>query len=258
MEDNVQNTLKARIVAGKVSYGVSVMIPSPQAVEMVAGLGFDFCLIDCEHGTIGVESMEAMVMAAEQGGIAPIVRPPTNASEEISRAMDRGAYGVQVPHVRCAAEARRAVQAVKFGPLGTRSLAVGTRPSRYGYALTRAEYVTETNRETLVCVQLEDVEAIERADEILAVEGVDVFFIGPSDLSQSMGYASQPDAPAVREAIEGTFAKIRAAGKVSGSAGSLGALLSYRQQGALYLYTHLTRLLSDGAASFFASVHRDR
>lgn len=248
------NPLKEKLYAGQPAYGASVMIPSTQIVEMVAHLGFDWVLIDCEHGAIGLESVEEMVMAAEAGGIVPIVRPPTNALEAIAQVMDRGAMGVQVPHIRSADDARCAVEAVKFHPLGKRSLAVGTRASRYGYSLSQVEYVAQANRETLICAQLEDAEALRNAEAILAVEGVDVFFVGPSDLSQSLGYPGQPEAPPVREAIEALFAKIRAAGRIAGSAGSAPAICRYRAQGALYLYTHLTRLLQEGAAVFWRAV----
>lgn len=247
-------SLKEKLYAGQPAYGVSVMIPSAQIVEMVAHLGFDWVLIDCEHGTIGLESVEGMVMAAEAAGITPIVRPQTNTPEAIAQVMDRGAMGVQVPHIRSGEEARRAVEAVKFYPLGKRSLAVGTRAGRYGYGLSQAEYVAQANRETLVCAQLEDAEALDNAEEILAVEGIDVFFIGPSDLSQSLGYPGQLEAPPVREAMDTLFGKIRAAGRIAGSAGSASALVRYRAQGALYLYTHLTRILQEGAAAFWKAV----
>lgn len=244
------NALKHKLQAGQPAYGVSVMIPSPQTVEMLGRLGFDWVLIDCEHGSIGLESVEAMVMAADVTGITPIVRPSTATPEAIAQVMDRGALGVQAPHINSAADARRVVEAVKFHPLGQRSLAVGTRAGGYGLGLSRAEYVAEANRETLVCIQWEDVEALQHADEMLAVAGVDVYFIGPSDLSQSLGYPGRPDAPPVREAIADALASIRAAGRISGSAGGAPALQDYRSQGALYLYTHLTTLLAEGAARF--------
>lgn len=246
----MHNVLKRKLLAGQPAYGVSVMIPSPQAVEMLGRLGFDWVLIDCEHGSIGLETVEAMVMAAEASGITPIVRPATASPEAIAQVMDRGALGVQAPHINSASDARRVVQAVKFHPLGQRSLAVGTRAGNYGYGLSRADYVAEANRETLVCVQWEDAEALCHMDEMLCVEGVDVCFIGPSDLSQSLGYPGQPEAPPVRQAITEALERIRAAGRIAGSAGGAAALRTYRAQGALYLYTHLTTLLAEGAARF--------
>ncbi|RMF89546.1 MAG: 2-dehydro-3-deoxyglucarate aldolase [Nitrospinota bacterium] len=246
--------MKEKLLAGQPAFGVSVMIPSPQVVEMIGKLGFDWVLIDCEHGTISLESVELMAMAAALSGITPIARPWQNTPEAIMQVMDRGVLGVQVPHVNTAEDARRAVESVKFHPQGKRGLAAGTRPASYGLGLSMAEYTVEANRETLVCVQLEEEEALHNLESILQVEGVDVFFIGPSDLSQSMGYPGRSDAPPVREAMDQAFAAIVAAGKVSGSAGNPQAIRTYRQKGVRYLYTHLTTLLSRASTMFFESV----
>ena len=150
------NRLKARFAAGEPAFGLSVMIPSAQIVEMAAGAGFDWVLIDCEHGSVGVETMEQMVMAADAAGITPIFRPRSNSAADILMAMDRGAMGVQVPHISTAAAARAAVQAVKFHPQGARSLAAGTRASGYGFRGSIGEFTASANRETLVCIQIED------------------------------------------------------------------------------------------------------
>jgi len=128
-ENTVKNSsMKTKLAAGEAVMGCSVMIPSPQMVEMVGHAGFDWVLIDMEHGTIGLESAELMIMAAESVGLNAIVRPRSNASADISAAMDRGAKGVQIPHVNTAPDARRVVAAVKFGPGDNRGLAAGTRP----------------------------------------------------------------------------------------------------------------------------------
>lgn len=252
-----KNRLKGKLRSGQAALGVSVMIPSPQIVEMVGRLGFDWVMIDCEHGTIGPESVELMAMAADAAGIAPIVRPRSRRPEDILQALDRGAMGVQVPHVNTAADARQVVQAARYYPLGCRGLAAGTRPSDYGLGLPLADYAQQANDETLVCVQLEEVEALHRIGEILQVDGVDVFFVGPSDLSQSMGYPGRVDAPQVQQAIGQAFAAILAAGKVAGSAGSMAAIARYLEQGCLYTYTHIPTLLASGAAEFMRIV-RDR
>ncbi|MBN1583336.1 MAG: 2-dehydro-3-deoxyglucarate aldolase [Anaerolineae bacterium] len=246
--------MKAKIQSGQPAYGVSVMIPSPQVVEMIGHLGFDWVLIDCEHGTNTLESVELMIMAAEVSGITPIVRPKTKDPDDILKVMDRGAMGVQVPHVNTADDARRAVEAVKYHPLGKRGLAAGTRPANYGFGLSMAEFVAQSNRETLVCVQLEEAEALDNIDAILQVEGIDVFFIGPSDLSQSMGYPGQISAPPVQAAIDRAFETIRTAGKVPGSAGSVPSIVGYLEKGCLYVYTHVPKLLNAGAEAFFRAV----
>lgn len=234
------------------------MFPSPQIVEIVGKLGFDWVLIDCEHGSNSPESVELMAMAAELSGVTPIARPWTNSPEAILRVMDRGAMGVQVPHVNTAADARRAVEAVKYHPLGNRGLAVGTRPANFGFRESAADYVKIANQETLVCVQLEEKEALQNIDEILQVEGVDVFFVGPSDLSQSMGYPGRSDAPEVKDAMDKAFTSIVAAGKTPGSAGNARATLNYLDKGVRYLYTHLTTLLLRGSTEYFNAVKRER
>lgn len=254
----MKNRMKEKLLSGRPAFGVSVMFPSPQVVEMVGRLGFDWVLIDCEHGSTSPESVELMVMAAELAGLTPIARPWTNSPEAILRLMDRGVMGVQIPHVNTAADARRAVESVKFHPLGNRGLAAGTRPANYGFGVSPADYVVEANRETLVCVQLEEAEALHNLGEILQVEGVDVLFVGPSDLSQSMGHPGRSDVPEVREAMNQAFAAIVAAGKVPGSAGNTQAIRGYLQKGVRYLYTHLTTLLATGSKEFLETVRTDR
>lgn len=245
------NRMKAKLLAAEPAYGASIMIPSPQLVEMLGHLGFDWVLIDCEHGTISLETVELLVMASEAVGLTPIARPATNRPDHILQLMDRGVMGVQVPHVNTAGDARRAVAAVKYHPLGSRGLAPGTRPSSYGFGGAMADYVQAANRETLVCVQLEEAEAIRNADEILKVEGIDVFFIGPSDLSQSLGHPGNPQAPEVQAAVKTTLAKIVAAGKIPGTPADPGNVQNLLKQGVRYLYTHVPKLLGRGAAEFF-------
>ena len=244
------NSMKAAILSGRAAIGLSVMIPSPQIVEMAGRLGFDWVLIDCEHGTINRETVELMAMAAEAGGTTPIARPATNSPDAILQVLEAGALGVQVPHVSTAAQAHAAVAAVKYHPLGSRGLAAGTRPAGYGFGGSAAEYVEAANRETLVCVQIEDTEGLANLREILAVPGVDVFFVGPSDLAQALGHPGRTDAPEVRAAIDGAFRTILAAGKVPGSTGAPDAVAGLIRQGIRYTYTHLTRLLAQAGREF--------
>lgn len=241
------NLMKRKLLAGEPAVGLSVMIPSPQIVEMAGALGFDWVLIDCEHGTLNLETVELMAMAAEAAGITAIARPASHAPEEISRVMDRGVMGVQVPHVRTVADAERAVAAVKFHPLGSRGLALGTRPAGYDFGTSLGDYAARANAETLVCVQIEDAEAVDGAAEIAAVEGVDVVFVGPSDLSQSFGFPGNPKAEPVAAAIEAILAAARAAGRILGHPVKAGTIETMKEQGVLYMYTHLSHILARGA-----------
>src|SRR5256884_6054627 len=120
-----ENTLKQQLYAGKAAFGVMCTFPSPRAVEMLGHLGFDWILLDNEHGSITVDTAEACIAAAELSGMAPIVRPVGNKPEIIAPFLDRGAWGVQVPHVNTAGEARAAVDAVKYGPEGPRGIFSG-------------------------------------------------------------------------------------------------------------------------------------
>ena len=244
--------MKAKRLAGEAALGCSLMFPAPQIVEMLGFAGFDWVLLDGEHGSLSLADLELMAMAADAVGITAIARPRSNSSADITAVMDRGVMGVQVPHVCTAADARRAVAAVKFGPGSGRSLAAGTRPDRWGMGGAMADFTTAANAQSLVCVQLEDAEAIRNVEAILAVAGIDVFFIGPSDLSQSLGYPGNPKAPPVAEAIEATLARIRAAGRIPGMPATAAALPEVLAQGCRYVYTQLPRVLAAGATAYLS------
>jgi 4-hydroxy-2-oxoheptanedioate aldolase len=167
--------------------------------------------------------------------------------------LDRGVKGVQIPHINTRADAERAVAAVKFGPGARRGLAAGTRPDRWGLGARMPDFAAQANAQSLVCVQIEHEDAVKNVDEILQVEDIDVFFIGPSDLSQSMGHPGNPKAPPVARAIEQTLAKIRAAGKVPGMPATTETLPGVVGSGCRYVYNHLPRILGAGANEFLAA-----
>ena len=250
------NRMKASLHAGEPVFGCSIMVPSPQMVEMIAHAGFDWVLIDLEHGTIDLQTAELMIIAAEASGVTPIARPRSNSKADITSIMDRGAMGVQVPHVNSADDARRALDAVKFGPGDRRGLAAGTRPDSYGLSGSMQGFTERSNAESLVCVQLEHAEAIDNLDDILAVDDIDVFFIGPSDLSQSMGHPGDPGAKAVAAAIDGALQKIVAAGRVPGMPAAADRLDAVLGAGAKYIYTHLPKLVGGGAAAYLSAARK--
>ena len=250
--------MKAKLAAGEPAFGVSVMFPSPHVVEMLGALGFDWVLLDCEHGSLSPESVELMAMAAQASGMTPIARPATRSAEHIAQVLDRGVLGVQVPHVITADDARAAVQAVKYHPLGRRSLAAGTRAANYDARGSMADYVRDANEATLIAVQIEDREALPNLDAILAVQAIDVFFIGPSDLSQSMGHPGNAKAAPVAQAIEAALARIRAAGKTPGMPSGVDNVSEVLAKGVRYVYTHVPRLLAAAARSYLESPSTQR
>jgi 2-keto-3-deoxy-L-rhamnonate aldolase RhmA len=245
-----QNRMKDKLRAGEPVFGVSVMIPSPQIVEIIAAAGFDWVLLDCEHGTLTIESVELMAMAAEASGITAIARPATKSPEHILQVLDRGVMGVQVPHVNTAEDAREVVAAVKYHPAGRRGLAAGTRAAAYDSHGTLADYVKAANDATLIAIQLEDCPAIENIDALLKVDEIDVFFIGPSDLSQAMGHPGNPKAPAVAEAIDSSFRKMVAARRTPGTPATAENVRDVLDKGVRYIYTHLPRLLASSATAY--------
>jgi 4-hydroxy-2-oxoheptanedioate aldolase len=245
-----RNVMKEKLRAGEPVFGVSVMIPSPQIVEMCAAAGFDWVLLDCEHGTLTLESVELMAMAAEASGITAIARPVTRSPEHILQVLDRGVMGVQVPHVNTAEEARDVVAAVKYHPAGKRGLAAGTRSAVYDSIGTLADYVKAANDATLIAIQLEDAPAIDNIDELLKVDDIDVFFIGPSDLSQAMGHPGNPRAPVVAQAIDASFRKMVAAKRTPGTPATAENVRETLDKGVRYIYTHLPRLISGSAKAY--------
>jgi 4-hydroxy-2-oxoheptanedioate aldolase len=246
----MRNRMKEKLRAGEPAFGVSVMIPSPQIVEIIGAAGFDWVLLDCEHCTLTLESVELMAMAADACGITPIARPATRSPEHILQVLDRGVMGVQVPHVNTVAQAREVVAAVKFHPDGQRGLAAGTRAARYDAHGSLADYVKAANDATLIAIQLEEQAAIDNLDALLQVPGIDVFFIGPSDLSQSLGHPGNPQAPPVARAIEESLRKMRAAGRTPGMPATAEKVRDALSQGVRYLYTHLPRLMAASAKTY--------
>jgi len=173
------NRMKDKIARGEPALGCSVMFPSPQIVEMLGCAGFDWVLIDCEHGSISANDVELMAMACDAAGITPIARPKTKSPSDIQAVMDRGVMGVQVPHINTGDDARAAVAAVKFGVGSARGLAAGTRPDAWGMGARMADFAQAANAQSLVCVQLEHEAALANIDAILAVEGIDVSSSAP-------------------------------------------------------------------------------
>ena len=230
-----KNLTKEKINAGETAYGVFVNVGCPAIVEVIGHIGFDFVLLDAEHGPMGVETCEQMVRAADTVNITPVIRIGMNIQQNILRYLDIGALGVQIPMLYTKADAEAVVRAIKYRPEGRRGLA-GVRVNNWGLTGPLGDYVKEANRETLVITQIETMEAVENLDEILTVPNIDIIFIGPNDLSVAMGYPGQTKHPEVQEMIEKLVKKIHAAGKASGTvAYDLDALKKCKERGFQFI-----------------------
>jgi 2-keto-3-deoxy-L-rhamnonate aldolase RhmA len=247
--------LRERMSAG-VAAGIGLTFAAPQLVELCGRAGFHWALIDCEHGAFSAESVEQACIAGDAAGLSVMVRPPSDRPEAILAALDRGAAGVQVPHVATAAQADAIVRAVKYGPRGDRGLGTSVRAAGYGVDLDVAAYVARANRETIVCVQIEDREGLANVAEIAAVPGVDVVFVGPMDLSQALGHPGDLARPEFRREVERAFAAAQAAGALTGTSGNAAWVRYGIGLGARYVYTGLVGVLLPGAREFIAATQQ--
>ncbi len=248
-----KNLTKEKIKAGKTAYGVFVSMWSPTIVEIIGHTGFDFVLLDAEHSPISAEGCEQMVRAADCVNITPIIRVAMNIRQNILRYLDIGALGVMLPQVNSKAEVENVIESVKYPPQGSRGLA-SVRAADYGLTGSLGDYVKEANRETMVIVQIETMQAVDNLKEILAVPGTDVVFIGPSDLSSAMGYPGQINHPEVQKMIVHLVNEIRAAGKVAGTvAYDLDTLKLCKERGFNYIVHNVAPMLVKSGREYLAA-----
>lgn len=193
----MQNTIKHSLKAGKHTAGTWIHLCSNIATEILSIAGFDWLLIDMEHGYGDYQTLLGQLQALQGGGAAPIVRVQWNDVAIIKRVLDMGVHGVMVPYINNRAECEAAVRACKYPPAGVRGIGP-IRAARYG---DYNEYIKRANQEILVIVQIETAEAVQNIDEILQVPGVDVAFIGPNDLAASLGHIGDLKHPDVLAAI---------------------------------------------------------
>jgi 4-hydroxy-2-oxoheptanedioate aldolase len=237
------NTTKAKLKAGQTVLGCFVRYPDASLIEMLGYQDWDFLVFDGEHGVIEPRDCEHMVRAAELRGVTPIVRATTNMPPIILRYMDTGAQGVHVPWVNSGAEAEAVVRAVKYHPRGIRGLA-SVRAADFGQRAPFGEYVHQANAETLVVVHIETLEAVKRLPEIVAVDGLDVIFIGPTDLSHSLGVPGEVEHPKVQAAMQEIVDTVARTDLALGiMVGSAQAARQWRERGARYITVGLESLL---------------
>lgn len=191
--------LKARLAAGENLVGTFLKTPSPILVEVLGTCGLDLLCLDAEHAPFDRGSIDACILAAHACGLPVVVRTPTSAAEHILNALDCGADGVLLPHIRSAAEAEAAVAAATYGP-GGRGYAGSSRAARYGLS-AMSEHRDDAAARTVVIAQIEDVDAVAAVEAIAATPGLDALFVGRIDLTVALD-ASSPDAPEVIAAVD--------------------------------------------------------
>ena len=215
----VPNRAKQKLQSGGALLGVMLTLKDPSIAEILALSGMDYLCIDCEHTLFNEETIMHIVRAAHLHGTMCLIRPETLDHDAIGRLMDIGCDGIMAPDIETAAQARAVVEAVKFAPMGRRAIAPTCRAAHFGCDMDAAAFAAATNEHTVVCVIIESIDGLRHLDEILAVDGIDVFVVGPNDLASSMGLPGQKDHPDVQREVMAAAAKVKAAGKAFGGVG---------------------------------------
>lgn len=249
-----ENPVKQKLAKGEAVWGAACGVADEFANQLTISTGIDFLWIDTEHSTYSLDDLRLVPMLARQRQCMPLVRVAGLDSSLIKRALDLGASGVMIPQVNNAEEARAAVRYAKYPPVGTR----GVSPLwTYYMNIPWDEYLPQANEETCVVVQVESLEAMEKVEEIAAVEGVDVVFAGPTDLSAAMGVIGQTSHVDVQSFLADFPQRVASVGKTAGmTVGSAEAALACYRQG--YRFLSIGSLLFSGMRGLTADLARVR
>ena len=241
------NRAKEKLQAGEAVSVISGHMTS-EIIDFLGPMGFDAAWIECEHGPVSWEQISDMTRACDLWGMASVTRVNSNDPGLITRTLDRGSMGIVVPHVNTREAAEQAMMSAKFAPYGYRGMFGG----RQSFGVP--DYFHTANDQTMVVVLLEEVEALHNLDEILRVDYIDVFFVAPSDLSQTMGHIGNPGHPEVQKAIDDAIEQIVSAGRVAGTLVNDDNVAAYAEKGVQFLMTSWNAWIARGAAEFLAKV----
>ena len=241
----INNRLKKIFADGKAAIGTFVVTNAPELVEILGITGFDFVVIDSEHGPTGPESSLHLIRAAELRGITPIIRIPNSMVSTILHTLDIGAHGIQVPQVNDPETARDIVFRSMYHPVGRRGLAFG-RANNYGQ-MDMDKYCEHENSQVMIIAHCENITGLENLDAICQISEIDVIFLGPYDMSQSMGITGQITHPRIQEAAQKVLAATKKYGKVAGIYAGSGAIAKERaEQGFQYITVGMDTVLFAG------------
>lgn len=228
-------TVKEKLASGKTVIGTFGKFSSPAAVEILGYLGFDFIILDMEHGTLDYQEVEHLIQAADAAEISTVVRVPGAEESPILRILDGGSQGIQVSGVATSETAGQVVAAARYRPLGERGLSYSTRAARYGIK-DKQQHLVDSNTKQLVVAQIESKEGVDNLEAIGGIEGIDVLFLGPADLSSSLGFPGQTNHPLVQEALNQVCAVAKKNGKAAGTfVGNQEQVLRALKAGVRYL-----------------------
>jgi 4-hydroxy-2-oxoheptanedioate aldolase len=249
-----ENRVRTKLKQGEQVFGVLTPIFDPQVVEVIAHLGFECYMLDCEHGAGSPRDAEAFVRTCEAVGITPMARVRSIDPKLILQFLDAGIMGIMMPGIREVAEVKQLVEAVRYPPAGRRGIAP-VRANDYLLGEMKAEgYLKFANEQVMIIPQIELVEAVQNLDSLLQVEGVDCYFVGPRDLSLSMGFPDGPGHVEVQNVIDEVYRRVQAAGLMTGTVAPTGQdAHSLVEKKVGLILTSPGNLLKVGAGVFFSA-----
>jgi 4-hydroxy-2-oxoheptanedioate aldolase len=236
-------TVKEKLAANRTVIGTFGKFSSPAAVEILGYLGFDFVILDMEHGTLDFHQVEQLIQAADAAGISTMVRVSGVAESPILRVLDAGSHGIQAPGVETPDMATQAMRAARYQPLGARGLSYSTRAAQYSIK-DKNQHIADADTKQLVAVQIESKLGVENIEKIGKIKGIDVLFLGPADLSNSLGFPGQTNHPLVQEALKRICAVAQENGKVAGT------FVANREQALRALEAGVRYLVYDNDVAF--------
>lgn len=252
---SIINKFKSNLSLSKVQYGIWNGIPHTYVAEILAGAGFDFMVIDAEHGTFDINQIVSQLQAITRYDCSPVVRIASADSILMKRLLDAGVQNFIIPMVESGAEASRMGKALRYPPHGTRG--VGTALARAAQWNRVNDYFKNANDQMCLITQVESVKGVEALDDILKVKEVDVVFLGPADLAGSMGHLGKPSHPDVTTAVNQCFEKIINAGKIAAILTSSESLIaSYKDKGATVIAVGLDTIILANATKSLAEKYK--
>jgi len=252
----IENSIKTKLAHGETVFGLFVRYSHAGLAEFVSHLGWDFLLFDAEHSSMAPSDIENMSRAIGQQSVTSMARVPSALRHELLKFMDAGLGGVQAPWIESAEQAESVVQAVKYQPQGNRGLA-GTRAADYGQTMPLSKYIEHANEQSMIVAQIESKAGVEAAEEICQVEGVDVIFIGPTDLSNSLGVTGQMDHPELLKAIDYITQCTLKNGKALGAyVSNAASAQQWIDRGATYITTTTEAMLAPGCKSYLSTLRQ--
>lgn len=222
------NFLKNKLDNGDIVIGTWCIIPSAVNAEIISSAGVDFIIIDNEHGSISFETANSIVMACELNEVSPIYRPPNVNQGDITKALDLGFHGIQVPNITSKQQLDEILQYAKFPPSGNRGFSPFVRAAGYTN-LNSENYFNTANTNTLIAINIEGIDAIENIEQFLDVEELDIIFLGAFDISKALGTPGNMNNPELLYKMEYLTRKIRQAGKHAGT------ITTSNEKSALYI-----------------------